>query len=307
MTHTLAPETAPPAAPPRAAGPFLAPDRDSLLSHLNTRACWVRHRLTDHPLFALPRLRELAHELPKKYVRINSGAVPVNATPAQIPGTGLSIDESFECLETSDTRIMLKAIELVPAYRDLLHACLAEIEALGHPATRAVTSREGYVFISAPGMTTPYHMDPEINFLLQVRGRKTFFVLPGDDRSVLSEQDIEVFYAGKHDSLDFKEHAKERAAPFAMNPGDGVHIPVNHPHWVTTDNEVTVSFALTLQTAATRRRGSIYAVNHHLRRRGLDPVPFGRSPVRDFLKHQGFRLWNCARRLVPGRKPTAAH
>ena len=34
-----------------------------------------------------------------------------------------------------------------------------------------------------------------------------------------------------------------------MAPGDGIRIPVNHPHWVTTSNEVTISFALTLQTA----------------------------------------------------------
>src|SRR5439155_12148153 len=141
---------------------------------------------------------------------------------------GLSIDESFAHLENSDTRIMLKAIELDAEYRALLHACLAEIEALGHPSMRDIASREGYVFISAPNMTTPYHMDPEINFLLQIRGRKAFHVLPGDDRSILSEEDIELFYTGKHHSLSFKEEAKVRAAVFDMGPGDGVHIPANH-------------------------------------------------------------------------------
>ena len=64
-----------------------------------------------------------------------------------------------------------------------------------------------------------------------------------------------------------------------MTPGSGVHVPVNHPHWVTTANEVTISFALTLETAATHRRGAICAVNHLLRRRGLKPVPYGQSPA----------------------------
>src|SRR5262249_27793845 len=155
-------------------------------------------------------------------------------TPDQIPGTGRSVEESFTHLQGSDTRIMLKKIELHPEYRDLLHTCLGELEALGHPATRGIWAREGYVFISAANMVTPYHMDPEIDFLLQVRGRKVLFVLPGDDRSILSEEDIELFYTGLHHSLTFKEEARDRAAVFDMGPGDGVHIPVNHPHWVTT-------------------------------------------------------------------------
>ncbi len=240
-------------------------------------------------------------------MRINSGAVAVDATPAEIPGTGLSTDDSFRRIEDTNTRIMLKHIELDPEYRDLLHACLGEVEALGHPDTRRVHSRVGYVFISAPNQVTPYHMDPEINFLLQVRGKKTFHVLPGYDRAILSEEDIELFYSGKHDHLTFKEEWKGRATPFEMAPGDGVHIPVNHPHWVTTDNEVTISFALTTETAATKRRGGIYAINHQLRRRGLKPVPFGRSPLRDFFKYQGYRLWQGLRSLRPHARKEHSH
>jgi hypothetical protein len=255
----------------------------------------------------MPRLVELAKKLPAKYVRINSGKVAVGATPDQIPGNGLSMEESFERIGDSDTRIMLKKIELVDEYRDLLHTCLAEIEAFGHPATRGIFAREGYVFISAPNQTTPYHMDPEINFLLQIRGRKTFHVLPGDDRSILSDEDIEAFYAGKFHSLPFKEEARPKAVAFLMNPGDGVHIPVNHPHWVTTDNEITISFALTLQTSETKRRGAIYAVNQFLRRRGFKPKPYGKAPVRDFLKHQSYRVLAALRSCLPGKRKQAAH
>jgi hypothetical protein len=283
-------------------------DRDELMMKLNARACWVHHQLCDHPLFALPRLLELARFLPEKYVRINSGAVPVNATPDQIPKTGLTMEESFERIAASNTRIMLKKIELEPAYRDLLHTCLGELEALGHPCTQGIWAREGYVFISAPNQITPYHMDPEINFLLQVRGQKTFHVLPGDDRSILSEKDIEEFYSGHHDSLPFKAEWQGKAAPFQMDPGSGVHIPVNHPHWVSTSNQVTISFALTLQTAETQRRGVVYACNHYLRQRGFKPTPFGQSGLRDFVKSQGFRLYQAAKALLPGkRRPGAEH
>ena len=121
-------------------------------------------------------------------------------------------------------------------------------------------------------------MDPEINFLLQIRGTKTFWVLPGDDRSILSDEDIERFYSGKHHSLPFKDEWKGTRRPVRDGAGDRrVHIPVNHPHWVTTADEVTISFALTLETAETHRRSTIYAFNHYLRRCGLKPKPFGHS------------------------------
>src|SRR4051794_14479988 len=85
-------------------GPFLDLNLHDFLPCFNTRACFVRHRLCDHPLLQLPRLLELAKWLPPKYVRINSGAVPVGAAPDQIPGTGESVEESFGNLAHSTTR-----------------------------------------------------------------------------------------------------------------------------------------------------------------------------------------------------------
>jgi hypothetical protein len=281
---------------------LLVLDREGLLRDLNARACFVHHHLTENPLLQIPRLLELAKWLPEKYVRINSGAVPVDATPDQIPGTGQSVEESFRTIDNSTTRIMLKGIEHHPEYKGLLYSCLAEIEALGHPSMQRIYSRVGYVFLSAPNMTTPYHMDPEINFLLQIRGRKTFFVVPGDDRALLAETDIEDFYTGRHYTLPFPPGAKEQAVPFAMDPGDGVHIPENHPHWATTDNDVTISLALTVETQRTKKRGTVYAVNGHLRRLGLKPKPFRQSAVRDFLKYRSYRMLSGLKTLIPGTK-----
>jgi hypothetical protein len=307
MPPLISAEPRPAAIPSPPKGPFFDLDRDAFAPDFNTRACFVRHRLTDHPLLQIPALVELAKRLPPKHVRINSGKVPVDAKPAEIPGNGLSMEESFRRIEETDTRIMLKKIEQDPDYRDLLYACIDELHALGTPVTRGIRARVGYVFISAPNQTTPYHMDPEINFLLQIRGKKTFHVLPGDDRSILSEEDIERFYSGKHESLPFREEWKGRAVPFEMEPGNGVHIPVNHPHWVTTPNELTISFAVTLETKETMRRGAIYACNHYLRRRGLTPTPFGHSAVRDFVKHQTFRLWSGLKSCNPWRRRESDH
>ena len=278
-----------------------------MAAFLNKRACWVHHQLCDHPLFDLKRLLQLAKWLPEDYVRINNGLSEVNATPDQIPGRSLSIEESFDRLAETNTRIMLKKIELEPEYRELLYSCIAEIEAAGHPAMRGIWYRVGYVFISAPNQVTPYHMDPEINFLLQIRGNKTFFVLPGDDRSILSEKALELFYSGRHHSLAFNEAWREKAVAFDMAPGAGVHIPVTHPHWVTTTNEVSISFALTVQTNETQRRGMIYAFNNRLRHWGVTPTPFGYSAVRDYLKYQTHRCISSVKSWLPGSRHPAAH
>src|SRR5262249_52976945 len=142
---------------------------------------------------------------------------------------------------------------------------------------------------------------------LQIRGQKTFHVLSGEDRAVLTEEDIEEFYAGHHDSLPYRLPAKERATPFVMDPGVGVHIPVNHPHWVTTPNEVTISFALTFETDETRRRGTVYAFNHYLRSRGWHPTPYGAAPLRDGFKYHSLRTIARLKACLPGRRHEATH
>ncbi|MBV9123387.1 MAG: hypothetical protein JO112_08525 [Planctomycetes bacterium] len=307
MSPVQAPESTLPSRPFSGKDPFLLMDRAAFLPRLNARACLVRHRLADHPLLALPRLLELAQWLPREHVDLDSGKVPGNDAAEQIPGSDPSVEESFRRIADGDLRIMLKRIELHPEYRELLHSCLAEIESLGHPCTRGVRAREGYVLISPPNRIIPYHIDPEINFVLQVRGREVYHVLPGDDRALLAEEEIEQFYAGRPQPVTFREEARPRATLFELTPGSGIHLPVNYPHWVTIGDEVTISFALLLQTAGTKRRGTIYAVNHYLRRAGLKPVPFGRSAVRDFLKYQSFRLWRGLRWCLPWRRSGSAH
>ena len=78
-------------------------------------------------------------------------------------------------------------MERDPEYAALLDACLGEVEALGHADARQIDHREAFVFVSSPGSVTPYHIDPEWNFLLQVRGSKTITVFPAGDPSILSE------------------------------------------------------------------------------------------------------------------------
>src|SRR5262249_33173022 len=158
--------------------------------------------------------------------------------------------------------------------------------------------REAFVFLSSPGSVTPYHIDPEWNFLLQVRGSKLMNVFPAE---LLTEPELERFYSGAHRNLVFRDEYQKRATVFELHPGEGAHVPVTAPHWVKNGPEVSVSFSITFQTRASERRGLVYRFNHALRARGWDPTPVGRSPWRDALKYNLHRARLRLRRLWTGR------
>jgi hypothetical protein len=259
----------------------------------------VRHHLCDHPLFELPRLLHLAHTLPEDRVEYNSGELAVGVDPALTPRTGLSIEETVRRIEECKSWMVLKNVERDPEYGALLRRCLDEVEALGHPDARQIDHREAFIFLSSPGSVTPYHIDPEWNFLLQVRGKKFMHVF---DPAVLGEQELERFYSGAHRNLVYKDEYAAKMEPFELDPGEGVHVPVTAPHWVKNGPEVSVSFSITFQTRLSERRGIIYRVNHALRQRGWSPPPVGASPWRDAAKHVGYRLARRVRRALTGKK-----
>jgi hypothetical protein len=144
-------------------------------------------------------------------------------------GIGLSPEETIRGIEECNSWMVLKNVEIDPEYGALLDRCLAEVAACGGPPVREMREREAFVFVSSPGAMTPYHMDPEENFLLQVRGAKTIHVLPPDDRNVLSVEELEHFYGGAHRNLVFRERYRPLASAFELSPGWGVHVPVTSP------------------------------------------------------------------------------
>ncbi|HVP06473.1 MAG TPA: hypothetical protein VMS71_01425, partial [Candidatus Acidoferrum sp.] len=127
----------------------------------------MRHRLVDHPLFALPRLVQLSKTLPAANVEYNAGEVQVNQDPTSTPRTGLSMAETIQRIEQAHSWMVLKYVETDPEYRDLLYSCLDEARMLAEVHTPGAFQYEGFIFITSPKAVTPYHMDPEHNFLLQ--------------------------------------------------------------------------------------------------------------------------------------------
>jgi hypothetical protein len=163
--------------------------------------------------------------------------------------------------------------------------------------------REGFIFISSPGSVTPFHMDPEHNFLLQIRGQKQISVWNSGDRSVLSEVALEKYFSDADRQIVFKEEYQPKATVFDLTPGTGLHFPVVAPHWVLNGGEVSVSFSITFHTPASERRRVVYCANADLRGKGLDPSPPGASAFRDLAKYYGFRARRGIKRALGGHRP----
>ncbi|HET9361527.1 MAG TPA: GNAT family N-acetyltransferase [Vicinamibacterales bacterium] len=259
----------------------------------------VRHHLGESGLFQLPRLLELARHLPESSVEYNAGNVPITLDPSETPRTGLSVEETLRRIESCRSWMVLKNVEQDPEYRDLLETCLEEVRRLSHAVSPGMSRKEGFIFISSPGSVTPYHMDPEENFLLQIRGRKTIHVFDARDRSIVSDEQIERFLTGANRNLVFRDEYQPRARIFPLGPGKGVHVPVTAPHWVQNGEEVSISFSLTFQTRSSIRLTHAHRMNAAMRRWGLEPRPVGDSLWRDVVKQFAYRATNRVSRMLP--------
>jgi hypothetical protein len=273
-------------------------DEATFRKSFNRQPFFIRHHLAGHDLFALPRLIELAKRLPKEFVEYNAGDIPVSQDPNLTPQNGLSIEETIRRIEECQSWMVLKYVEKDSAYAELLNGCLDEIQKYSEPFAKGMSKREGFIFISSPNSVTPYHMDPEYNFLLQIRGKKTMSIFDGRDRSILSEQELEQYLSGGHRNLTFKDEFQQKARECELNSGAGLHIPVTAPHWVKNGSEVSVSFSITFRAPASERRTIVYTTNAYLRKRGLKPVPYGQSAWRDTAKYFSYRAIRRAKHLL---------
>jgi hypothetical protein len=280
---------------PSESAPYLHIDPEAFRDGFDRRPFVIGHHLTDHPLFALPRLIELARTLPAEYVEYNAGNIPISLDPRLTPRNGLSVEETIRRIEDCRSWLVLKYVEHDADYRRLLQACLQEVGAHSEPLRPGMCLPQAFIFITSPRSVTPYHMDPEHNFLLQIRGTKTMTIF---DRSVVPEEDLERFHAGSHRNMVFQEEYRARSWTYELHPGHALHVPVTFPHFVENGDEVSISFSITFRTPDLEKTSAVHRVNGLLRKRGLRPRPVGQAAWRDSVKYQAFRLWRRAGRLL---------
>ena len=286
------------------AAPLLQIDADAFRGSFDRRPFLIGHDLTNHPLFEISRLMRLCRSLPETSVEYNAGNIPISVDPKRTPGNGLSAEATIRRIAECKSWLVLKYVEQEPEYRALLYRCLAEIARHSEPVRPGMCLAQGFIFISSPGAVTPYHMDPEHNFLLQIRGSKRIHMFDGRDRSVLSEEELEQFYRGGHRNLAYPTNGNRRGWTFDLSPGFGLHFPVTAPHYVRNGEEVSVSFSITFRTPDLKRRRLVHIGNAFLRRRGFRPRPAGMHPRYDFLKYLAFGAISRIHQFFGGGGPS---
>jgi cupin superfamily protein len=240
----------------------------------------VRHHLVDHPLLELEALAQLADRLPAENVEHNVGALPTVVRSDEVARVDAAPGEIIRTIEQNKSWMVLKNVEADPAYRALLDQCLDEVQSLVGDRDGGMKQREAFIFLSAPDSVTPSHVDPEHNFLLQVRGTKQMHVGRFSDPRI-EQRELERIYFGGHRNIEQVPDDVER---YDLGPGDGVYVRPDAPHYVINGPGTSVSFSITWRTPMTRRAARVHRANGHLRRLRLDPKAPGGDPVRDRAK-----------------------
>jgi len=250
----------------------------------------LTHELAGHPLLTIEALAGLAERMPAASVEYNLGKLPLGVRPEDTPSNGLSLGETIRTIETNGSWAVLKNVERDAAYCALLDAALRELAPLVELWTGPMLNREAFIFLSSPGSITPFHMDPEHNILLQIKGEKVMTVFPaGNDELVPAEQS-EAFHAGGHRNLVWREDFRGRGAAVTLRPGDAIHVPVKAPHFVENGADVSVSLSVTWRSERSVAESELHGLNAVLRRRGLPVGRIGTRPERQGMRRLAYRL-----------------
>lgn len=279
-----------------------AKDAASFKNAFPLRPFAIRHTLAGNPSFSLPRIVELVRELPRDQIEYNSGKADIDQDPDSVALIDLDPEEVVRRIETCGAWMVLKRVETHAAYRALIEeALLSVVRSLGHASLKEAGFADvrGFLFVSSPNSTTPFHIDSEDNFFVQIHGEKFFNIYDNCDRSIASEEAIEHSIA-KHRNVPYDKAFDIKCTSYRLLPGEGVFVPYQWPHWVRTADNHSISLAITWKTEKVRKRNDILVFNSMLRGLGLPQQPPGKRPVLDAVKLAVFRTAQIA--VAPLRK-----
>jgi hypothetical protein len=281
-------------------------DAGEFQKKFNQKSFELTHQLATHPLFQLPALMQLAKRTLQSRpsdLYYDAGEVRVEQRWDSMPERPFSPTEAMERIENAGAWFIFRSAQRDPEYRVFLDRGLTEIKGLvGAGIDSQILVEDIIIFVTSPKRVTAYHIDRECNFLLQIRGIKTLHVFDREDRDVLPEDEIERFWSVDNNAAIYKPHLQNRASSYKLAPGKGVHIPVNCPHWVENDDNVSVSLSVNFQFKDAQRANA-YRANYLLRKIGLKPTPPGKSAMLDIAKSLAITpvVWakKTYNRLVP--------
>jgi hypothetical protein len=259
--------------------------------NLNVRPFEVAHHIADNPLFDVQKIAEVAQNIAnrktpnRKFGDATCLIGQPEAGQKTLEGSKFApIEETIRNIEHSDGWIMLNHIEREPGYREVLESCICDLLQLsGRDMLKQIKWFDAIIFVTSPNRVTPYHIDRECAWLLQLRGNKEIHLFERADKEVTPDEELERYWSQDNSAGVYKPDLESHAKVFPLHPGNGVHIPVNTPHWLKNGNNVSVSMNVNF-VFHDHLWGNIYRANYYLRQRGLKPSPPGVNPVADKVK-----------------------
>ena len=252
------------------------------------------HGFAGHPLLALDALALLGEALGDDHVEYNRSDIGIGTGPDDAPSNGLGIGDTIRMIAANRSWAVLKNIEIIPAYRDLLHSLLGELKAIVEPRTGPMLTLQGFIFVSSPHSVTPYHFDPEHNILLNLVGTKAMHAFPAGDARFAPQMDHERYHTGGHRNLPWDDDMLGQEYLAELSPGRAVLMPVMSPHFVTVGADPAISLSITWRSDWSYREAEAHAANRWLRARGFSPSMPPRWPQHARLRSLG---WRVARKL----------
>ena len=243
----------------------------------------LKHALSGHALFTLPRLVALAKSLPRDRIEYNSGKLQPGMRPEDVPTIDMPAEDVIRQIETANAWMVIKFVNEDADYNALLKNFVDEAQTLAGKKTGDYGDLQGFIFVSSANSVTPFHLDAEENILVQIKGDKFAHVFDNRDCSLIPEEDMEIS-PSKHRNQHYEPAFESRAEVFAMKEGDAVHMPYMWPHWIRTGNRYSISMAMTWKTPEVERLNKIRLMNGTFRRFGLPQKPPGASPLKDAAK-----------------------
>jgi hypothetical protein len=276
--------------PIKAASAFSAQAREMFAGAYPNRAAKLTHGLVGHELLTIEALALLGERMSETSVEYNLGKLPLGVRPEDTPANGLTLGETIRTIETNGSWVVLKNVERDAAYGALLDEALAELAPIVEWETGPMLHREAFIFLSSPGSVTPFHMDPEHNILLQIRGEKTMTVFPAGDEELVPATQSEAFHAGGHRNLVWQDHFRGKGLPVRLRPGDAIHVPVKAPHFVENGPAVAISLSVTWRSERSVAESELHGLNAMMRRRGWPVGRISARPEKQTARRLAYRI-----------------
>jgi len=249
-----------------------------------------RHALNAMDIFQMPALLKLAEHCMRKREfksHFESGEPVVNGYFGNKPDD-MNLVQALERIGEGKNWIILKRIHEEPEYRAALELFISELSELTNTdLRRQYRDPVLTIFITSPNRVTPYHLDGETNFLVQVQGAKSVYLYDAHDPRILTPEEKERYWTGHLLAPRWHDELSEGQWHYELSPGVGIFNPATFPHWVKNGDNVSVSVSINFKRVRNDEIGA-YRANYYARKMGLHPTVPGRKPTLDRVKNVTF-------------------